>query len=182
MQLVKFSETQHHIDQNGTLSIIIDKEIILKLSPVDSFISCLEQLRQLLPIDKIGIVEDIVTKIMTTMDIPQEILERVSSGFQHSKKDEDHLLTTDHNDDSIRISQSKKIVTETESVINETEKDWLLFVSKLVNDKHPVCIFDIEEINEILDGECMEKFVNFLEKRYSLKIYKNSIEISIKRG
>jgi hypothetical protein len=174
MKLVRFSDTQHHVDQNGTLSIIIGKETVLKLSPVDSLISCLEQVKRLLPADRIGIAEDVINRVMTVMDIPQDVSDRVSEGFHENEKKIIPALTNDNDTDTIQESQQ-------EDILSDLEKDWLSFVERFVNEDHPTCTFSVEEMNDILDGECIDKFVNFFEKRYLIENDGNSTKISVKK-
>lgn len=170
MKIVKFNTTKHHVDHNGTLSVLIDDDTILKISPLDTIFTCLDQAKKLVPDDRTSIVKNIVDNLCETMEIPISIRKNVLAAFDDRSK--------------INLTEKESIDTLNQTSSNQQDKikkEWLDFVELFVNEECPVGKFPLVEIEQVLEGEDIASFFSFIGDNYDIKEDNSFIIISMKK-
>lgn len=82
--LIKFSETMHNINESGILSIHINEENILKISPTDIISLFLIQWNSLPPNKNPISIENLMTFI-EEMNIPQNVIKDIIDRIHNIK-------------------------------------------------------------------------------------------------
>lgn len=169
MKIVKFNKTKHHVDHNGTLSVLIDNETILKISPLDTIITCLDQARKLIPEDRTSIAKNITGHFCDVMEIPISVRKNVLAAFDGQSE---KTLTEKEGIDTL-----KQTVSNPQDKI---KKEWLDFVELFVDEECPVGKFPLVEIEQVLEGKDIESFFSFIGEKYNIKEENSFIIISMK--
>ena len=174
MKLVKLADTIRHINHNGTVSVLIDKELILKISPADIFAIGTEQLKRLLPDDKVSIGLNFIEHVFSVMEISPKVIETIQKSLK--EKDPEKDLTDVNVDDNLPPTEDIESTID----LTEKEKDWLDFVQLFVNEGNPVNRFPLAEIKQVLLENEIDVFINFLDSNgYKTELFLDSVIISL---
>jgi len=151
MNLIKLSELKHFIDNSsGVLNIFVDKEIILKISPIEILSA------NILVLNKLGVKYDAdqINEFLAALHISPETLEVVKQSFwtseelksfkEEQKNIEKNILTNKESEDNDWELEEIDFAK-----YGEQERSLIEFAVSLVTENSPINVIARQEIQEI---------------------------------
>lgn len=165
MKILKLSDLETRLDKNGTLSIIANKDLIVKISAAEIISISLESLKRTLG-ESLSIPVDILNKINETI-----ILHENKKSSENSTK---KCLTTD--------KENNMIMDRLSEVQEKKQKEELLlsFISQFVNENSEENTFLTKEIERASSLSLEESLRIIKQKGFAvLKSNKQLVKISL---
>lgn len=160
----KLSEIQYKIDINGTVTVPLGGETVLKISPLDVLILAEKVIELQSQQTKMETAVNVYTSVLLSLGFPQEVIEKAKNKLTEEEKTIDTPAVTV--EDPIEIEEVP------------TEDRLFDFVSSFVNKTTPENEFEWEEFNSVCDLD-KEQIKNLIESYgFNTKVHTNSIVVS----
>ena len=155
MNLLKLSDLDYRVDKNGVLTIIINKDTIVKASSPEVITICIEIIKRTLG-EQLCIPMDIFNQISNALNKKEPEIEVVEDAKKDLTIDIDPIIVTDI------------------GCLSDDEDCLVSFIHQYVNKFSQEYLFNIAEIKQVMGQLSQERMLDLLtEKGYAISFPDN---------